>query len=167
MPSSHPAPVFVLQKWGRICFFFLWPYLFFYFFRIHVCFRHCFLCLTSYLPINHIPSGVWGAGGRAALYACSSVPVSLLPEEQITSLEVRKRMAHASCNKHTQCPTWAHYCVSISSQLYETRRQIHNPSKQTRATIPTNQTLRADGHSFMVDSFHKKYRMSLHCHKRN
>ncbi len=154
------------SKMGRICFFFLWPYLFFYFFRIHVCFRQCFLCLTSYLPINHIPSGVWGAGGRAALYACSSVPVSLLPEEQITSLEVRKRMAHASCTNTHNVP---HELIIVfpspaSCTKHDDKFTI---LPTTRAQFPTNQTLRADGHSFMVDSFHKKYRMSLHCHKRN
>lgn len=51
---------------------------------------------------------------------------------------------------HTHCPTWAHYCVSSSSQLYAPQRQIHKLSKQ-QENKPCNET-----NIFMVDSFYKK-----------
>lgn len=51
---------------------------------------------------------------------------------------------------HTHCPTWAHYCVSSSSQLYAPQRQIHKLSKQ-QENKPCNET-----NIFMVDSIYKK-----------
>ncbi len=129
MPSSHPAPVFVLQKWGEFALFFLWPDVFIIFFRIRVCFRQYF---TSYLPINHIPSGVWGAGGRAAPYACSSVPVSLLPEEQTTSLEDGTCQLH----KHTQTSHVSSLlCFQLQSAVWDTTTNSQS-CQTTRAQFP-------------------------------
>lgn len=128
------------SKMGRICSFFSAAWFISLFFRIHMCFRQCFLCLTSYLPINHIPSGVWGAGGRAAPYACSSVPVSLLPEEQTTSLEVRKRMAHASCTNTHNVP---HELIIVFPAPVSWTRHDDKFTilPNNKSTIPTNQTL--------------------------
>ncbi len=117
------------SKMGRICSFFSVAWLFVYFFRIHVCFRQCF---TSYLPINHIPSGVWGAGGRAAPYACSSVPVSLLPEEQTTSLEDGTRQLH----KHTQTSHMSSLlCFQLQSAVRDTTTNSQS-CQTTRAQFP-------------------------------
>lgn len=114
--------------------------------------------LTSYLLINHIPSDVWGGDGWSDRYVCSSVPVSLLPEGQTTSLEMRKRTAHVT---HTHSPTWAHYCDSreISARLGCKCQSGKNLSKQ-QEKIPANNLLHrfhGDGNCFDELSCSRKH----------
>lgn len=83
--------------------------------------------LTSYLLINHIPSDVWGGDGWSDRYVCSSVPVSLLPEGQMTLLEMRTRTAHVS---HTV----PHELIILLPE----RSQLYSPVSATAAKIFLN-----------------------------
>lgn len=98
---------------------------------MRVCFSHCFY-LMPYLISSNKSHSVWCLRCRrpscsVCVFFNSCVTFTWRADDII-----RGKEEDGTCqlHKHIQCPTWAHYCVSSSSQLYETQRQNLYPSIQ-------------------------------------